>query len=80
MYVFRSLTFPGDARILPISDDDLDALVSALTAALSYAGKTHPPPPHLEDLAASESWIHVPIGETLPCLESLSFPNSRSTP
>ena len=79
LFVCHGLDVSTFGETLSNSDDDLDALVSALTAALSYAGKTHPPPPHLEDLAASEGWIHVPIGETLPCLESLSFPNSRST-
>ena len=61
------------------SDDDLDALVSALTAALAFAGRTLPPPPGLAHLAASEGWIQIPTG-TLPDLEHLSFHESRSTP
>ena len=44
------------------NDDDLDALVSALTAALAFQGRTHPPPPQLADLAYSEGWIHIPSG------------------
>ena len=42
------------------SDDDLDALVSALTAAFAFAGRTEPAPPHLEQLSKSEGWIQVP--------------------
>ncbi len=57
---------------LEASDDDLDALVSALTAALAFAGRTDLPPPHLAQLSKSEGWIHVPSGP-LPDLEALSF-------
>lgn len=61
------------------SDDNLDALVSALTAALAVADRTHPPPPHLANLSTSEGWIQVPIG-TLLDFKRVSFPESRSTP
>ena len=80
MFVCHGLDVSTFGEALTSSDDDLDALVSALTAAFSYAGRTHPPPRHLGDLAASEGWIQIPFGEKLPHLESVSFPDSRSTP
>ena len=79
LFVDHGLDLSTFDETLTNSDDDLDALVSALTAALSFAGRTHPPPPHLVDLAASEGWIQIPIGALLD-LEYLSFPQSRSTP
>ena len=79
VFVERGLDLSTFDETFTNSDDDLDALVSALTAAFAFAGRTHPPPPHLADLAASEGWIHVPIG-TLPNLALLSFPGSHSTP
>lgn len=79
LFVDHGLDLSTFDDLLAKSDDDLDALVSALTAACSIAGRTHPPPPHLVDLAASEGWIQIPIG-TLRDLTSLSFPESRSAP
>ena len=78
LFVDHGLDLSTFDETLTNSDDDLDALMSALTAALSFVGRT-PPPPHLADLAASEGWIQIPIG-TLLDLEFLSFPESRSTP
>ena len=54
------------------SHDDLDALVSALTAAFAFKGKTHLPPTHLTDIAYSEGWIHLP-SEPLCALGLLAF-------
>lgn len=50
----------GDA--LADVDDNLDALVSAVTAALAFSGRTELPPPHLAASAHSEGWIHIPSG------------------
>lgn len=53
----------GDWRqTLVASDDDLDALVSALTAALAFAGRTELPLPSHAASARSEGWIHIPSG------------------
>ena len=57
---------------LVASDDDLDALVSALSAAFAFAGRTDPPPPHLAQLSKSEGWIHVPSRTALD-LAALNF-------
>ena len=62
---------------LVASDDDLDALVSALTAALAFAGQTDHPPPDLAALARSEGWIHIPSGPLLD-LSSLDFSGAPS--
>ncbi len=70
--VEQGLDVGGFGETLVASDDDLDALVSALTAALAFAGRTDPPPPHLEQLSRSEGWIHVPSMTALG-LEALNF-------
>ena len=79
LFIDHGLDLSTFDATLANSDDDLDALVSALTAALSHAGRTYPPPPHQADIVASEGRIRIPIG-TLPNLKSLSFPESPSTP
>ena len=58
------------------SDDNLDALVSALTAGLASAGRTDPPPENLAHLAASEGWINVPSGSLPNFFEPLPRPSS----
>lgn len=68
----------GDCRqTLVASDDDLDALVSALTAALAFAGRTELPPPSHAIPARSEGWIHIPSGP-ISELSSLCFAEPRS--
>ena len=70
--VEQGLDVGGFGETLVASDDDLDAVVSALTAALAFTGQTDPPPPHLEQLSKSEGWIHVPSMTALD-LEALNF-------
>lgn len=69
----------GDFRHqLVTRHDDLDALISALTAALAYADKTVAPPPELADHAKLEGWIHIPRG-SLDQLRALQFDQWRTT-
>lgn len=44
------------------SDDDLDAVLSAVLAALATIGRTVPPLPDQRDVAQREGWIHIPSG------------------
>ncbi len=44
--------------------DALDALISAIVAALAATGGTTPPPDHLQAKARREGWIHVPVPPT----------------
>ena len=44
------------------SDDDLDAVISALLAGLAARGETIRPDPDTAAAASSEGWIHVPSG------------------
>ena len=39
-----------------------DGLLAALVARAVTLGQTHGCPPHLEELAAEEGWLHVPSG------------------
>lgn len=70
--VEQGLDVGAFGETLVASDDDLDALVSALTAALAFSGGTDPPPPHLVQLSKSEGWIHVPSRTGL-ALAGLNF-------
>ena len=64
----------GDFRHqLVTRHDDLDALISALTAALAYADKTVAPPPELADHAKLEGWIHIPRFLRWTNLRALQF-------
>ena len=78
--VEQGLDVASFGEALVASDDDLDALVSALTAALAFAGRTDLPPPNHAVLAKSEGWIHIPSGP-ISDLASLDFsePSSRSS-
>lgn len=44
------------------SDDDLDAVLSAMIAGLAATGRTTPPDSGHAPVAAREGWIHVPSG------------------
>lgn len=44
------------------SDDDLDALVSALTAAVAFKERTYLPSADTLEVAKFEGWIHIPCG------------------
>ena len=50
------------------SDDDLDALASALVAYAAYRGRLQPIPPEATEEARIEGWIRLPLPGTLPDL------------
>ena len=50
------------AHRLVASDDDLDAVLTAVVTGLAVAGRTTAPPPEYAAVAAAEGWIHVPTG------------------
>ena len=47
---------------LVASDDDLDAVLTAVVTGLAVAGRTTSPPREHATVAAVEGWIHVPTG------------------
>jgi predicted nuclease with RNAse H fold len=50
------------------TDHQLDALLCALVARAARLGMTVPPPAGLQQVAALEGWIHVPVEDSLPRL------------
>jgi predicted nuclease with RNAse H fold len=51
---------PDHTRLATEAHDALDALISAIVAALAAEGRTAPPPAALRRAAQREGWIHVP--------------------
>lgn len=51
---------PEQTALAATSHDVLDAVISAVVAALAAEGLTTPPPHRLAAAAAREGWIHVP--------------------
>ena len=50
----------GDSVGLRRRDHDLDALLCALVARAVATGRTHLPPPDMEETTKREGWIHLP--------------------
>jgi hypothetical protein len=51
----------GTADRLVASDDDLDAVITAVVAGLAFMGLTTSAPPEHRAVARVEGWIHVPV-------------------